>query len=206
MGTMSDVLFSGAELQATTSVSPSQGFHFIISDLISLNAAQSPVQDRNCAFYILHGLPSDVFIDPYELHQRVQDRITPNFVGLWGDTDLELPVAAVDPDRGSSILFGPFYPASFTAATAAPPDHLLDKGGAGAAEMLEINFPLHARYPLPNNTNTGTNTAPSSGYTHAVVHIPVPALVHVCKRLAHEDQQRESRDNGSRLPKHHFIN
>ena len=201
---MSDVLFSGAGLQATTSVSPSQGFHFIISDLISLNAVQSPLQDSNCAFYILHGFPSDVFIDPYELHQRVQDRITPNFVGLWGDTDLELPVAAVDLDRGSSILFGPFSPASFTTATAAPPDRLLDKsrdkGGAGAAEMLEINFPLHARYPLPNNTSTNTSTpAPSSGYTHAVVHIPVPALVHVCERLAHEDQQGESRDNGSRL-------
>jgi len=196
---MSDVLFSGTELQATTSVSPSQGFHFIISDLISLNAAQSPVQDSNCAFYILHGFPSDVFIDPYELHQRVQDRITPNIVGLWGDTDLELPVAAVDPDRGSSILFGPFSPASFTTATAGlpgPPGRLLDKDGAGA---VEINFPVHARYPLPNSTNTGT-TAASSGCTHAVVHIPVPALVHVCERLTHEDQRGESRTNGSRLP------
>lgn len=200
---VSDVLFpgSGTELQATTSVSPSQGFHFLISDHISL-AVQSPVQDSNCAFYVLHGFPSDVFIDPYELHQRVQDRVTPNFVGLWGDTDLELPVAAVDPDRGSSILFGPFSSASFaTAATAAaaPPDRPLEKRqppkrNAGAAEMLEINFPLHARYPLPLPKNTNTNTTTSS---HAVVHIPAPALVHVCERLAHEDQQGESRDNGS---------
>ena len=220
---VSDVLFSGseAELQATTSVSPSQGFHFLISDLISLNAVQSPVQDSNCAFYVLHGFPSDVFIDPYEVHQRVQDRITPNFVGIWGDIDLELPVAAVDPDRGSSILFGPFSPASFAtaaaaAAAAAPPVSLLEKSQplkrkAGAAEMLEINLPLHARYPLPlpKNINTNATTSP-----HAVVHIPAPALVHVCERLAHEDQQGESRDNGSRIriptltvppPNHHFI-
>jgi len=186
-GIMHDVLFSETELQATTSISPSQGFHFIISDLISPNAVQSPLQDRNCAFYILHGLPSDVFIDPYELHQRVQDRITPSFVGIWGDTDLELPVAAVDPDHGSSILFGPFSPASV--ATTAPPDRLVDKSQprSGSAEMLKIDFPLHARYPLPMNS-----TAPSSRRTHAAIHNPVPALVHVCERPAHEDQQGES--------------
>lgn len=195
---MSDVLFSGTELQATTSISPSQGFHFIISDLISPNAVQSPVPDGNCAFYILHGLPSDVFIDPYELHQRVQDRITPSFVGIWGDTDLELPVAAVGLDCGSSILFGPFSPAPFTTAT--PPGRLLDK--RGTAEMLKIDCPLHARYPLPKNTTT-----PFSGRTHAAVHIPAPALVLVCERLAHEGQHGESKPmdlrhlhNPTRLP------
>jgi hypothetical protein len=186
-GIMSDVLFSGTQLQATTGISPSQGFHFIISDHISPNAVQSPVQDGSCAFYVLHGFPSDVFLDPYELRQRVQDRITPSFVGIWGQTDLELPVAAVDPDCGSSILFGPFFPAS--SAAGAPPDSLLgkDQPKSGATEMLEIDFPFHARYPLPMNT-----TAPSSGRTHAAIHVPVPALVHVCERLAHEDQQGKS--------------
>lgn len=185
---MSDALFPGTELQATTSISPSQGFHFIISDFISPNAVQSPIQDGNCAFYILHGFPSDVFIDPYELHQRVQDRITPSFVGIWGDTDLELPAAAVDRNRGSSILFGPFSPASFD--TAAPLHRLLDKSQPkrGLAEMLEIDFPLHARYPLPLPKNT---TAPFNRRTHATVHVPVPALVLVCGRLAHEDQHGE---------------
>jgi hypothetical protein len=204
---MSDVLFSGTELQATTSISPSQAFHFIISDRISPNAVQSPVQDGDCAFYILHGFPSDVFIDPYELHQRVQDRITPSFVGIWGDTDLELPVAAVGPDRGSSILFGPFSPPQLAIAT--PPDRLLDK--RGAAEILEIDFPLHARYPLPKNKNKNT-TAPFSGPTHVAVHIPVPALVLVCERLVHEDQHGESQPMDPRhltvppASQYHLIN
>lgn len=200
---MSDALFSGTELQATTSISPSQGFHFIISDLISPNAVQSPIQDDNCAFYILHSFPSDVFIDPYELHQRVQDRITPSFVGIWGDTDLELPAAAVGRNRGSSILFGPF-------ATAAPPHRLLDKSQPkrGLAEMLEIDFPLHARYPLPLPKNT---TAPFSRRTHATVHVPVPALVLVCERLPHENQHGKSepmdpRPNGSKAPPSPAVN
>ena len=178
---MSNVLFSEQQ-QATTRISPSQGFHFIISDTLSPNAVRSPIQDGNCAFYILHGFPSDVFIDPYELNQRVQDRITPSFVGIWGDTDLELPVAAVHPDRGSSILFGPFSP-----ATAASPDHFPHKSEHKRTEILQIDFPLHARYPLPKNI-----TVPSSGRTHAETRILVPALLHVCERPAHEDHEGES--------------
>jgi PIG-X / PBN1 len=177
---------AGKELQATTSISPSQGFHFIISTLISANAVQSPVQDRNCAFYILHSFPSDVFLDPYELNQRVQDGITPSFVGIWGETDLELPVAVVDPDRGPSILFGPFPPASSAAMSLSNGLPYKSQIKGGAPEAVEIDFPLHARYPLPGNA-----TAPSSGRTHAVVHIPGPALVHVCERL-HEDREGES--------------
>jgi len=192
---MGDVLLSGTEQQATTRISPSQGFHFIISDLITPNEVQSPVRDGNCTFYILHGLPSDVFIDPYELNQRIQDRIMPSFVGIWGETDLELPVATVDPDRGSSILFGPFSPV--LSARDAPPDHLpyRSQPKSGAAEILEIDFPLHARYPLPTNI-----TAPSKGHTHAMIHIPVPALLHVCERLTHEDVEGEFRTTGSEAP------
>ena len=151
---------------------------------MSPNAVQSPIQDSNCAFYILHGFPSDVFIDPYELNQRVQDRITPSFMGIWGETDLELPVAAMDRDHGSSILFGPFSPAA-----AASPDHLLlpYKNEPKRTEMLQVDFPLHARYPLPRDI-----TVPSGAHTHAETHILVPTLLHVCERPAHEDREGES--------------
>lgn len=192
-----DILFSGQQQATTTRIFPPRGFHFIISDLVSPNAAQSPIQDGNCTFYILHGFPSDVFIDPYELNQRVQDRITPSFVGIWGETDLELPVAAVDPDRGSSILFGPFSPIiPAVPAIPASPGHLPYKSGP-RTEMLQIDFPLHARYPLPRST-----TVPFSGPTHAETHILVPALVHVCERPAHGDREGESEllDPQSRLP------
>jgi hypothetical protein len=176
-----------------------------MSDFLSPNAVQSPVQDRDCAVYILHAFPSDVFLDSYELNQRVQDRITPSFMGIWGETDLELPVAAVGLDHGSSILFGPLAlaPASSATATATavPPDPKSD--------ATEIDFPFHARYPRPRNL-----TAPYTynGRTHEAIHIPVPALLHVCERVAHEDRQGESdlldptHSHRFRLPNTHFIN
>lgn len=101
-----------------SSVSPLRGFHFTISDHVP------PIKTTgDCSFYILRRFPSDVFLDPYELEQRLLDNVSPRFE-VWGETDLELPVSAVS--EGSLVLLGP-----------------VPSGN-------RIDTPIHARYPLPS--------------------------------------------------------
>lgn len=105
------------QLLAST-VTPRQGFHFTISDHVP---PVTPTGD--CSFHILRRFPRDVFVDPYELEQRVLDKVGPQFK-VWGETDLELPVSAVS--DGSLVLLGPVKSSS------------------------QIDSPIHARYPLPS--------------------------------------------------------
>ncbi len=115
----------------SSSISPLQGLHFTIVDRIP----SSRLTAGQCSLYILHRFPVDVFVDPYELEQRVQDSISPNFK-VWGLTDLELPVSSVkDSEQGSLLLLGP-----------------LDTIGA-----LEVSVPIHARYPLPSQDASHAN-------------------------------------------------
>ena len=107
-----------------SSVSPSQGLHFTVSDHISVFDIP---EGSNCSLHVLHRLPPDVFVDPYELEQRVLDKLGPPFK-LWGETDLELPVSAVS--EGSLVLLGPVKPGA------------------------QVDLPIHARYPLPSWTSS----------------------------------------------------
>lgn len=101
-------------------VSPSQGLHFVISDHVP--TFEVPKRS-NCSLHILHRFPPDIFVDPYELEQRVLDKISPSFK-VWGETDLELPVSAVS--EGSLLLLGP------------------------VTADAQVDVPIHARYPLPS--------------------------------------------------------
>jgi hypothetical protein len=104
----------------TCTVSPSQGLHFVVSDHVP--ASETPEKSK-CSLHILHRFPPDLFVDPYELEQRVLDKVCPSFK-VWGETDLELPVSAVS--EGSLLLLGPVT--------------------AG----VRVDVPMHARYPLPS--------------------------------------------------------
>jgi GPI mannosyltransferase 1 subunit X len=107
-----------------SAVSPSQGLHFVISDQVP--PFEVP-KESNCLLHILHRFPPDVFVDPYELEQRVLDKISPPFK-VWGETDLELPVSAVS--EGSLLLLGPVTTGE------------------------QVDVPIHTRYPLPSWTSS----------------------------------------------------
>ena len=118
-------LFRSAMSQASLSSSIStQGFHFTVSTTVSV--ASWP-DAGPCSLHVLHDLDPHVYADQYELAQR------PGYSSsLWGTSDLERPVSAVD-QTGSILLLSaepsPFIP------------------GHPANATLEV--PLHARYGKP---------------------------------------------------------
>ena len=101
----------------TAQVKPEQGFHFAFHVSVPVH-----LKGDKCALYVLHALPSQVFVDPYELEQRWQDNIGSPF-RVWGETNLELPVSSVS--EGSLVLLGPLKPDQ------------------------QVEMPFHARYPRP---------------------------------------------------------
>ncbi|KAG8837065.1 hypothetical protein FRC18_010085 [Serendipita sp. 400] len=134
----------------TTSITPLQGFHFTFQD--NIPEQKKVEQSAGCNVYVLHRFPKDVFVDPYELEQRVLDGVAPTFK-IWGETDLELPVSSVK--EGSSVLLGPL-----------------------SAGVLE--FPFHARYPIPLSNDT-----------HATIDIQQPTLISVCKNTQSRDTDHQ---------------
>ncbi|KAG8835292.1 hypothetical protein FRC17_004336 [Serendipita sp. 399] len=108
----------------TTTITPLQGFHFTFRD--GIPGERELKLKAGCSVYVLHRLPKDVFVDPYELEQRALDGVLPNFK-VWGETDLELPVSSVK--EGSLVLLGP-------------------------VSATELELPFHARYPVPSSNDT----------------------------------------------------
>lgn len=109
----------------TTTVKPKQGFHFTFQNYIPTH--QFAQKSDKCAFYVLHSLPPHVFVDPYELEQRLHDNVGAPF-RVWGETNLELPVSSVN--EGSLVLLGPLK-----------------------AEQ-HVELPFHARYVRPQKNAT----------------------------------------------------
>lgn len=109
----------------TCTVFPFQGFHFTLQ--VRIPTTIEVTKSSDCLQYLLYSLPRDVFVDPYELTQRLHDNIGPQFK-LWGEHDLELPTSAVS--EGSLVLLGPV---------------LSEK---------PVDLPFHARYPLPALNDT----------------------------------------------------
>ncbi|PVG02768.1 hypothetical protein CPB86DRAFT_750624 [Serendipita vermifera] len=108
-----------------SSISPLQGLHFMVH-----NAVPDKLEGytpSKCNLFTLYRFSQDVFVDPYELEQRFQDGVLPKSQ-VWGETDLELPVSAVE--EGSLVLLGPL------------------------ATTLDFDLPIHARYPLPSTTES----------------------------------------------------
>ena len=98
-----------------------QGFHFSLATTVHVG----PQQDlAGCSLHIVHDLGPDVYADQYELAQRPDYNAT-----LWGTSDLERPVSAVDP-RGSVLLL------------TIDPSRLARQQDAN----VTLEVPLHARY------------------------------------------------------------
>ncbi|KAF9507879.1 hypothetical protein BS47DRAFT_1351072 [Hydnum rufescens UP504] len=112
----------------TSSLSTTQGFHTTSTINIKINISDlvlSHNQRHHDRLHVVYILPPCVFADRYELEQRHQDGTGPSF-RLWGETNLELPVEAVDP-RGSALL--------------------LTIQRSEGDESVQV--PLHMRYMLP---------------------------------------------------------
>ncbi|TFK93169.1 hypothetical protein K466DRAFT_479192 [Polyporus arcularius HHB13444] len=111
-------------LASLSSSVSAQGFHFTVSTTVSLASRQEA--DR-CSLHVLYDLDPHVYADQYELAQR------PGYTSaLWGTSDLERPVSAVD-QAGSVLLL------------TADSSQLLP----GQAANITLEVPLHARYGRP---------------------------------------------------------
>ncbi|KAI0747779.1 PIG-X [Daedaleopsis nitida] len=109
---------------ALSSVISTQGFHFTLSTTVSVSASQDL---DDCALNVLYDLDPHVYADQYELAQR------PGYTtSLWGTSDLERPVSAVDP-AGSILLL-----------KADTSQH-----ASGRDANITLDVPLHARYGRP---------------------------------------------------------
>ncbi|KAF8840969.1 hypothetical protein BDN67DRAFT_582809 [Paxillus ammoniavirescens] len=101
------------------SLEPRRGLHSTLSTRIGLN-----YPELDCSFFALYTLPPSIIIDKYELIDR---RLSFEF---WGETNLELPVFAVNQTNNSRLLLN-----------ATPTD-------SRSKEVL-VNIPVHARYGVP---------------------------------------------------------
>ncbi|KAI0371825.1 hypothetical protein BV20DRAFT_941513 [Pilatotrama ljubarskyi] len=121
------------------------GFHFTLSTTVTV--ADSLVLDTQ-TLHILFDLDPHIYADQYELAQR------PGYSSiLWGTTDLEKPVSAVDP--GGSVLL-------VTADTS----RLVH-----VPANITFDVPLHARYGRPV-----ADVDADGAYHHIVVKRPLGFL------------------------------
>ncbi|KAI1790705.1 PIG-X [Ganoderma leucocontextum] len=108
-----------------------QGFHFTLSTTLSVPIAHA--LDR-CPFHLLYDLDPHVYADQYELAQR------PGYTSLlWGTSDLERPVSAVDP-KGTLLLI------------TADNTHITREQNSN----ITLDVPLHARYGRPSQSSDTT--------------------------------------------------
>ncbi len=104
-----------------------QGFHFTLSTTVSVPSAH---RLQGCPFYLLYDLDPHVYADQYELAQR------PGYTSLlWGTSDLERPVSAVDP-KGTVLL------------VTADSTRIIREQGFN----FTLDVPLHARYGRPSQS------------------------------------------------------
>lgn len=107
-----------------TSTISTQGFHFSVSTAVHITPEQNL---SGCALHIVHKLDPHVYADQYELAQRPDYNFS-----LWGTSDLERPVSAVD-SHGSTLLVSlPLFESAEHETT-----------------NVVLDVPLHARYGRP---------------------------------------------------------
>ncbi|KAK9476687.1 PIG-X [Lipomyces japonicus] len=90
----------------------------------------------DCKLYAYYTLPNFIFVDKYQISDLADAKAggVNRVVGIWGETDLEIPVWIVD-KWGSSMLLelvDPLPPAS-----------------SGLPQTLELEIPMHSRYEVP---------------------------------------------------------
>ncbi|EJU05584.1 hypothetical protein DACRYDRAFT_104071 [Dacryopinax primogenitus] len=135
---------------------PGQGFHRSLF-LTPLSALLPPETER-CILQALFFLPPSVFADPYELKQQADDHRLGKFM-IFGVTDLEGPVSAVDP-RGTVVLLN------------------LDPSKEGGGSEL----PLHMRYPEPVEHNL------LDMYGQVGFELPCPIVYWACESVDNNEE------------------
>ncbi|KAF8436952.1 PIG-X [Boletus edulis BED1] len=98
---------------------PQHGFHSTLSTIFALDP---PLPD--CSFFTLYTLPQTIIIDRHELMDR---RLSFEF---WGESNLELPVFALNQTANSLLLMN-------ATVTGARP------------KQVAVDIPVHARYGEP---------------------------------------------------------
>lgn len=111
-------------MASLTSTLSGQGFHFTVSTTVYIPDSAG-LDSRK--LHVVYDLDPHVYADQYELAQRPEYSST-----LWGTTDLEKPVSAVD--AGGSVLL-------LTADTY--------RLGPSRPVNITLEVPLHARYGRP---------------------------------------------------------
>jgi len=168
------LLSSSASLSTDTTLSsslmpPAHPFHLKTITTFSL-PSESLHALQACSLHLLFQLPPSIFIDLYELEEQ-NDHHT---YAVWGETDLEKPVSAVD-SRGSALLVN---------VSSSGTDQ--DKAGG-----LQVQIPMHVRYLSPS---TSTKAGERVGM-YETVEWSWPLGFYVCPRdmgqISHKDVGRD---------------
>lgn len=106
------------------SLHPQRTFHSTLSTTFALDTTGS-----SCSLFALYTFPQNIIIDRHELVDR---RLSFEF---WGESNLELPVFALDQTANSLLLIN-----------ATPTDARL--------KQVTVDIPVHARYGAPGMAQT----------------------------------------------------
>jgi hypothetical protein len=117
------------------SLQPHRGFHSTLSTILALDPP-----DSDCSFFVLYTFPQTIIIDRYELIDR---RLSFEF---WGESNLELPVFALNQTANSLLLIN-----------ATPTDAPL--------KQATVDVPVHARYGEPGITQASSQSITISSPT-----------------------------------------
>ncbi|KAK9495054.1 PIG-X [Lipomyces doorenjongii] len=117
----------------------------------------------SCGLYGYYVLPNFIFVDKYQVSDLADAQAggIKRVVGIWGETDLEIPVWMVE-KWGSTMLL-----------ELIPPEQPLLAGGM---PHLDIEIPMHSRYEVPR-----WNT------TRLKHDVPWPTLFWACNSSAEPD-------------------
>ncbi|KAG8217327.1 hypothetical protein J3R82DRAFT_5422 [Butyriboletus roseoflavus] len=121
------------------SLQPHRGFHSTLSTRIALGPP-----DYDCSFFALYTFSQNIIIDRYELIDRCLS------FEFWGESNLELPVFALDQTANSLLLIN-----------ATPTD--------ARSKQVTVDIPVHARYGEPSMVRTPQSITISSPHASGLV-------------------------------------
>lgn len=117
------------------SLQPHRGFHSTLSTVIALNPP-----DSDCSLFAQYSFSQGIIVDRYELIDR---HLSFEF---WGESNLELPVFALNHTADSLLLIN-----------ATPIDAL--------QKQVTIDIPVHSRYGKPSVVQTSAQSISISSPT-----------------------------------------
>ncbi|KAK7205735.1 PIG-X [Myxozyma melibiosi] len=117
---------------------------------------EDTMESATCGLYGYYILPSFIFVDKYQIADLADAQAggVKRVVGIWGETDLEIPVWMVD-KWGSTMLLELIPPSG--------------EDLEAFTQQVDIEIPMHSRYEVPDWNTT------------AVVHdMPWPLIFWAC--------------------------